>query len=99
MCKQNHGSMASYTGSKHNYIINGANMPARLSDCYSLYSLVPRPHPRKNSGLVSTVRACANKLLNGKRSVKVSVNDISHMARSSTEAVYAYSKRRIRNQP
>ena len=26
----------------------------------------------------------------GKRSVKVTVNDISHMARSSTEAVYVY---------
>ena len=26
----------------------------------------------------------------GKRSVKITVNDISHMARSSTEAVYVY---------
>ena len=32
-------------------------------------SLVPRPHPLKNSGLVSTVRVCANKLLNVRKRV------------------------------
>ena len=46
-----------------------------------------------------TVHACVNKMQSiiGKESVNVSVNNFSHMARCSTEAVQVYSKRRARN--
>ena len=49
------------------------------------YSLVPSP---RKSGLVHTVCACAR--IYGKWPVNVFVSEFSHMAMSSTEAVYEY---------
>ena len=48
-------------------------------------SLVPSP---RKSGLVHTVRACAR--IYGKRPVNVFTKELSHMAISSTVAVYEY---------
>ena len=48
-------------------------------------SLVPSP---RKSGLNHTVRACGR--IYGKQQVNVFVNEFSHMAMSSTEAVYEY---------
>ena len=49
-------------------------------------SLVPRP---RNSDLVHTIRTCARIKGNG-HAVNVSINKLSHMAMSSTEAAYMY---------
>ena len=48
--------------------------------------LVPRPCSR--SDLISAIHACAR--MCGKQSVNVSINKLSHMAKSSTEAVYVH---------
>ena len=60
-------------------------------------SLVPRPRrKKKKSGLVSIVRACA--IIYGIGSVNVSVNGLSHMPRSSTQAVYGTVSERTKKQ-
>ena len=52
-----------------------------------MYDISLVPSPRK-SGLVHTVHACAR--IYGKPPVNVFVNEFSHMAMSSMEAVYEY---------
>ena len=63
------------------------------------FSLVPGAEGGEKSTWCLHVHACANKLQKKylKGSVNVSVNDLSHMARSSMEAVHACSKQRARN--
>ena len=57
----------------------------RVSSSRPRLSLVPSPRKR---GPVHTVRACAR--IYGKRPVNVFVNELSHMAISSTVTVYEY---------
>ena len=63
---------------------------------YVIPSLVPRPHtPTKVWPCIhcSCMREIIGRIY-GIRSVNVSVNRLSHMARSSIETVYEYSKRK-----